>query len=408
MPINSIGSSSFVNDPSCHICLEPFDDSPEQTVVALACPKRHIYHHNCIDQWFRRLSVQNRKCLICYANAVPIVVVRKSIVDRLCDACLENNTSAIEQILQNNPERANEPVCNPSTGDMDSLFSIALKEQNQAAALALINHGLNVNNPIQYGPEGDKFPLHLAAEQGEVTVVVNLLKKGAAVNCLLKSSPGNKPDLLLMLTGCLYTSDTPIGLAVKQGHPAVVKQLIDAGSTAPLFQARQRNDALLLLAIDCKQTEIVRLLLLLGEFKRSHTASLDHNISPGEYVDCLLFGLFKAVKSGHLPIVEVLLGVCNTERGRSESCLLPLWYAIGAGKKEMVETMLKAGFNNKIHFFGQSLREYALECNNQEAVKLIDKYDADFHVAYKDKVFGMFLRMLLETLVPLLIPDDIE
>ena len=57
--------------------------------------------------------------------------------------------------------------------------------------------------------------------------------------------------------------------------------------------------------------------------------------------------------------------------------------------------MLKAGFNNQIHNYGQSLREYAVQCGNKEVVKLIDEYGANYTVSCKDKMLAVLRWLML-------------
>ena len=272
------------------------------------------------------------------------------------------------------------------TGMINSLFAVAVKSQSRETAIALFDHGLDVNSLIKYGSAKGAYPLHVAAALGDVAVVAKLLGNGAPVDCLTQRGTVEQARRIReSLTGqsCLYA--TPIGLAVENGHCEVVKQLLDAGSTARLFDDKKPGDTLLYLAIDCNQPEIVRFLLLLGDIKRPLSFGLDDE----SYAQSLLFALYLAAIKGHTAIVELLVGLCNTESIRSRFFLYPLWYAIKYGKKAVVEVLLKAGFNNQIHNYGQSLQEYALKRGNKEIVKLIDKYDANYRVPIKDKIMGM-------------------
>ena len=275
---------------------------------------------------------------------------------------------------------------NLQTAIINSLFAVAVKSPNRETAIALIDHGLDVNSRIKYGSKRGVYPLHMAAALGDVAVVAKLLGKGAPVDCLTQRGIVEQARRIRQsLTGqsCLYA--TPIGLAVENGHCGVVKQLLDAGSTARLFDDKKPADTLLYLAIDCNQPEIVRFLLLLGDIKRPLSFGLDDE----SFSQSLLFALYLAAIKGHTAIVELLVGLCNTESIRSRFFLYPLWYAIKKGKKAVVEVLLKTGFNNQIHNYGQSLQEYALKRGNKEIVKLIEKYDANYSVPLKDKIIGM-------------------
>ena len=321
------------------------------------------------------------------------MVVRMSAPDLLYDSCLYDYGGTAKEILQQQANLANLPVCDPYTGKIDSPFAVAVKSQSHEVAFALIDHGLDVHSPIQYGPEKGAFPLHVAAARGDVALVTKLLDKGVEVDCLMNTCLAMQSWRLKQFstTGHWPTYDTPIGWAVKYGHYAVVKQLLDAGSLAPPFHSKEREDTLLSLAVEYDQAEVIRFLLLFGKFKRPISFGLDHQ----SYFNCLFFALFEAAIHGHTASVEVLLGVCNTQSVRSRFFLYPLWYAIDHGQKEVVEIMLKAGFNNQIHNYGQSLREYVLQSGNKEMVKLIDKYDAGYAVSRKDKMLGVLRWLIL-------------
>lgn len=344
--------------------------------MALACPKRHLFDLDCLTEWFLRVS--ERKCLFCFAAAEPLVVIRKPVIDRLYDACLNDDAGVVRQILQNSPELANQSVCD-HTGAVNSLFSIALRTQSRNAVLALIDHGLDVNSPVEYEFRDGGYPLHVAAAQGDVMVVAKLLGKGVAVDCLTQRVV---PKRFFTNT----VSRTPIGWAVRRGHCAVVKQLLDAGSAAPLFCSADGfgRNTLLCLAIDHNQVEVVRLLLLLGELGRPSL----FGSSRASYINCMFFSLTHAALEGRLAIVKMLLCFCNTDSVRSRFFLYPLWYAIEFGHKEVVEVMLKAGFKNRRHHYGQSFREFAVQLGNEEIVQLIDKYGANYRVSRTEKILG--------------------
>ena len=388
MAVSSGMIPPFGTNSECPICFKPFDEMPEQTVVALACPKNHLYDLDCLMQWFDQPSVCERKCLICFADADPLLVVRRPALDFLQDACQHNNASVVQEILHKQPELANQAVLDKCTGITTSLFTVAVKSHSRAAALALIDHGLDVNSLVKYDDGEDVYPLHVAAAQGDVAVVAKLLGNGAAVDCLTQSGSARRATLISRCMedqSCIYA--TPIGWAVKNGHCAVIKQLLDAGTTVQPFDEDDRKDTLLTLAIGCNQPEVVRFLLLLGELKGPVSFGLDDE----SYVKYLLFALSYAAISGHVAIVELLVGLCNTETVHSRYFLYPLWYAVGYRQKQTLEAMLRSGFKNQISNYGQSLQEYAVQIGNRDIIKLIDKYDANYCVPLKGKILGTLL-----------------
>ena len=391
--LNSMAGVPFAANSDCPVCFKPFDEPPVQTVVALACPKKHLIDRDCILRWFRSTPIHNRKCLICLVDAEPMLVVRMSALDLLHDSCLYDYAGTAREILQQHANLANRPVCNPYTGKIDSPFAVAVKSQSREVVFALIDHGLDVHSPIEYGPEEGEYPLHVAAARGDVALVTKLLDKGVDVDCLTSSCPALQSWLLKQFKAADYwpVYDTPIGRAVKYGHCTVVKQLLDAGSLAPPFRGKGREDTLLSLAVEYDQAKVIDFLLLFAQLKRPLSFGLERH----SYFNCLLFALFEAAILGHTACVKALLGVCNTQSVRSRFFLYPLWYAIDHGQKEVVEIMLKAGFNNQIHNYGQSLREYAVQCGNQEMVKLIDEYGANYTVSRKDKMLAVLRWLML-------------
>ena len=322
-----------------------------------------------------------------------MVVVRMSALDLLYDSCLYDYGGTAKEILQQQANLANLPVCDPYTGKIDSPFAVAVKSQSHEVAFALIDHGLDVHSPLECGPEEGEYPLHVAAARGDVALVTKLLDKGVEVDCLTNSCPALQCWRLKQFkaTGCWPIYDTPIGRAVKFGHCTVVKQLLDAGSLAPPFRSKGREGTLLSLAVEYDQAKIIDFLLLFAQLKRPLSFGLDHH----SYFKCLFFALFEAAIFGHTACVKALLGVCNTQSIRSRFFLYPLWYAIDRGQKEVVEIMLKAGFNNQIHNYGQSLREYAVQCGNKEMVKLIDEYGANYTVSRQDKMLAVLRWLML-------------
>ena len=385
MTLDSMAFAPFGTGSHCLICYRQFNEAPAKTVVALACPKRHLFDRNCILRWFRSVPVHNRKCLICFVDAEPMLVVRMSARDLLYNSCLNDYAGTAKEILEQNAKLANRSVYDPYTCRINSPFAVAVNSQSREVAFVLIDHGLNVHSLIKYGPEKGQYPLHVAAARGEVALVTKLLDKGVDVDCLTDLGSQFK------IAGYWATYDTPIGMAVEYGHCAVVKQLLDAGSLVPPFRSKEGEDTLLSLAVHHDQAEVIHFLLSFGEIKQSLSFGLDHQA----YFNCLFYALFEAVNYRHTASVEVLLGVCNTQNIRSRFFLSPLWHAIKHGQKEVVEIMLKAGFKNQIHNYGQSLGEYALQSGNKEIVKLIDEYDANYAVSRKDRMLGVLRWLML-------------
>ena len=314
-----------------------------------------------------------------------MLVVRMSALDLLYNSCLNDYAGTAKEILEQNAKLANRPVRDPYTRRINSPFAAAGKSQSREVAFVLIDHGLDVHSPIKYGPEKGEYPLHVAAARGDVALVTKLLDKGVDVDCLTVFGS------LVKIAGHWPGYYTPIGSAVKYGHCAVVKQLLDAGSLVPPFCNKGCKHTLLSLAVKYDQAEVIHFLLLFGELKRPRSFGLDHQ----SYFNCLFVALFKAAKNGHKVSVEALLGRCNMPSVRSRFFLYPLWNAINYGQKEVVEIMLKAGFKNQIPNYGQSLREYALQSGNKEIVKLIDEYHANYAVSRKDKMLGVLRWLML-------------
>ena len=363
-------STSFATNPCCPICLNSFGKESGQTVVELACPEKHLFDQDCLLQCFRHTPVPDRKCLICHAAAEPMVEVRVPDIYRLYHACKQDNAGTVRAILQKSPELANRPFHDCDTGVSNSLFTVAVKSQSREAALALIDHGLDVNGQITFCSEEGVYPLHVAADYGDVVVVAKLLDHGAPVDSLTATGSALRAwPIGKTMDRQLFIFATPIGWAVRKGHCEVVKQLLDAGSIARLFGHEKLPESLVILfgydvpksnllslAVHCDQPEIVRLLLSLRDFKRPVAFGLDDK----SYTKSLLYALFEATARYKETIVELLVGACSREAIPAPPLLFSLWYAIEHGQEEIVDVMLRAGFKDQIRNYGQALEAYTL------------------------------------------------
>ncbi|HEY5799422.1 MAG TPA: ankyrin repeat domain-containing protein [Burkholderiaceae bacterium] len=91
------------------------------------------------------------------------------------------------------------------TGNGDNALMIAGYKANREAALALLAKGAQVNR-------AGWAPLHYAAAGGDAVIVKALLDRAARVNAV---SP---------------TLETPLTMAAREGHVAVLTLLLDAGA----------------------------------------------------------------------------------------------------------------------------------------------------------------------------------
>jgi ankyrin repeat protein len=193
--------------------------------------------------------------------------------------------------------------------DFERLDSTALilasQNCNNEMILLLIEAGANVNRAGSSGPT----PLICAASTGDVTVVRNLIERGADVNLQSMSD-----------------STTPLIEATREGYPDVVRELLSAGANidgtgddgmAPLHLAAQNDHA-----------EIVAVLI---EFKANVNQTSKTGLTP----------LLYAAKKGHFRVVKELIAA-GADVSLKRDGQTPLDIACLRGHSGVVEVLIKS------------------------------------------------------------------
>ncbi|XP_078575768.1 uncharacterized protein LOC144861671 [Branchiostoma floridae x Branchiostoma japonicum] len=186
-----------------------------------------------------------------------------------------------------------------------SLF-VAAQEGHVEVVQQLLKAGADVEKARQ----GGATPLYIAAQNGHVEVVQQLLKAGAEVD------------------KARQTGATPLYIAAQNGHVEVVQQLLKAG--AEVDKAKQDGATPLLIAAEEGHVEVVQQLLKAG-------AEVDKAKQDGATP------LFIAAQEGHVEVVQQLLKAGAEVDKAKKSGVTPLYIATKEGYVEIVQQLLKAG-----------------------------------------------------------------
>ena len=168
-------------------------------------------------------------------------------------------------------------------------------------------------------------PLHLAAENGHVEIVTELLAHGAIVDQLVTY------DVLKYLDKPKHSQKSALHIASENGHVDVVTVLLTNGANIDLFDYPVTNTPLNY-AIKSGHTNVVKELL---KFNPSLT-ELE--------IDEKLYPLQQACMDGHIEIVKLLLekGV-HVDQADLEYQETPLYYAAADGHFEIVKLLIEEG-----------------------------------------------------------------
>jgi len=264
------------------------------------------------------------------------------------------------------------------------------EEGYESVARLLLDEGPGLEADV----DGDwsKPPLHWAAENG----------RAAAVQLLLKRADVD-------VNSRRMTHLTPLSLAVKNGHEAIVKLLLSSGAEANLGDGGHYPKTPLLYAIAGGNEDIVRLLLdagadtelrdheqydrgdtpLLLAAREGHTAAVQLLLDKGAYVEAAdretKTPLFVAAERGYDAIVKLLLdkGAVETKTLRFDET--PLSRAAAEGHAAVMRLLLerRAGADLMDQDSGKALLRNAARNGHEAVVRLLLEKEADVEAAQK-------------------------
>ena len=186
----------------------------------------------------------------------------------------------------------------------------AVQRGDRAAMLSLLRQQVDVN-----AAQGDgATALHWAAYLDEAETTALLIRAGAEVNV---------PN---------HYGVTPLALASRNGSPAIIEQLVHAGSDPrdPLH-AVNSGETPLMLAARTGQIDAVTVLLNLGADANATEAWNGQS------------ALMWAAAEGHVPVLQTLIDHGADIHARSNSGATPLLFAARKGSMDAVRALLAAG-----------------------------------------------------------------
>ena len=213
-------------------------------------------------------------------------------------------------------------------------------------AAVLLVAGLGVAG-VNLGAAGNDAPLADAVQRGDKAAMLSLLEEQADVNAAQGDGAtalhwavyvnDAETTALLIRAGAKVDAPnnygvTPLGLASRNGHAAIIEQLVKAGvdPNDPL-QAVNAGETPLMLAARSGQVDAVKMLLNVGaDINAKETWN-------GQSA------LMWAAAEGHVPVVQTLIEHGADIRARSNSGATPLLFAARKGSMNAVRALLAAG-----------------------------------------------------------------
>ncbi|UYV70654.1 hypothetical protein LAZ67_8000179 [Cordylochernes scorpioides] len=250
---------------------------------------------------------------------------------------------------------------------------LASRMGDERIVQALISHGAKVNVSI----DQKLAPLHIASYEGHEDVVRILLENGASINAtsifgtpLHFATTNGQINVVRILLDykaninlISSTNARPVELAVRIGHLAIVKALLEHPQRIDVNTRGEGEFTLLHIASQEDFIEIVKYLVLKGAdvharnsagSKPIHIAAREGRLDVVKYFLGLKmsindFGLASqtmlhyASIAGHLEVVKYLVEMGADINARDESGLDPLQYANIFNHQTLVEYLLKRG-----------------------------------------------------------------
>ncbi|KAI4222040.1 MAG: hypothetical protein LQ349_007708 [Xanthoria aureola] len=253
------------------------------------------------------------------ANPANLLIRDKDRKTPLILAASAGHEAVVRLLLENG-----RGLCNPSNGDYSGSLPSSLAEENRYEALVfeLFVELLCRNSANTIDPDDlHKTPLSLAAKNGHEAVV----------KLLLLEYPANVNDRDM-------NCNSPLTLAAREGHEAVVKLLLENSANVNDRDFSGRSP--LSSAADNGHEAVVKLLL-------EHSANVDHRDS-GRDTPLIL-----AAVQGHQAVVKLLLKSAADLTARDRNGKTALFYAVSRGHDAVVK-VLRSHARNEVLDYGVS------------------------------------------------------
>ncbi|MGO0306085.1 ankyrin repeat domain-containing protein [Endozoicomonas acroporae] len=248
--MNGVGGTGADLFFQCSICSRDdgyYGQLGGRSLVQTSCnPKPHVFHLECITQWFdneqktvRRLD--ERQCAECHQKALPLIRMDRMrplndespyCETRIFNACRTGNTANLKMLLSQDRTLANRAYHSVTTGHPEHLLAVALKNEHTDAVRLLIDYQADVN-AVEHNGE---TILHIAARMRRTEDFQMLVRAGADINNVL-STAVRKGDALLL--GYLISTkpsqpalNNALREAAEQGQTRCLEILIRAGANA--------------------------------------------------------------------------------------------------------------------------------------------------------------------------------
>ncbi len=260
------------------------------------------------------------------------------------------------------------------------LFADPIHDAVVAGDLATVGQLIDQNPSLVTAPDTAlNLPLHLAASEGQTSVIALLLSKGANIEAgdrenttpLIVACMLNKPEAVHLLVergASLKARDnngnTPILGAARGGNLELVKYLVEHG--ASLADVSNRGSNCLHIAASIGAEPLVRYLL---DQKLDISAPNGGGYSP----------LHFAAMNGSLPIVRLLVAAGANLEQTDRNGFSPLMLAASSGKLEVAQALLDLGadVNHAPSVWGHTALYSAIWSGNLEVAKLLIDRGAD-------------------------------
>lgn len=244
----------------------------------------------------------------------------------------------------------------------------AVKIKHKDIVQILVDHGANIDTVMV----GDKTPLSSAIQTGCEPIVKLLLDAGVKVDTaehkkanllLAPARDGNEliiRHLLAKDVMSCYKSQQPLLEAIKNGHAAIVKLLLENGAD-PEWQDDWHRTALWH-AVDSEKTELVQSII-----------ERDVDFLTGDRKGVSPYGL--AVQKGLGEILQLILRYGAKSKWRNRWGCTALWVAVSNKQKDLVEALLQNGADVTVEDVkGRTPLMIARYSGQEDLVEMILKY----------------------------------